>query len=125
MRDRIGRALMGLDAVFTVVAVVNGFTLMAVATDETIIVEGWRTFGFIVFVGLWALIAVWPRRVPGVWELILIHKVLVTGLALTVLDSASGAAETAWIDGWLVISTAVAYVLCRGWQAWRRPADTA
>ncbi|GLY02240.1 MULTISPECIES: hypothetical protein [Actinoplanes] len=118
IKDRIGRGLMGLDAVFTVVAVVNGISLMAGAGDDTIIVESWRTFGFVVFVGLWALIALWPRRVPGVWELILFHKTAITVLAIVVSDTAFGATETAAIDGWLVVSTAVAYILCRGWEAW-------
>jgi hypothetical protein len=69
---------------------------------------------------MWALLAVRPRSQRGLWELILLHKVLVTVHALLVLDL-PGAGQTAWVDGALAAATVTAWVLCRGWLTWRRP----
>jgi hypothetical protein len=58
------------------------------------------------------------------WELVVLHKALVTVQALLVLDL-PGAAQTAWVDGVLVAATVTAWVLCRGWLTWHRsPAPT-
>lgn len=62
--------------------------------------------------------AVWPRQIAGAWELIRLHQIAVTVFAIAVGPD-SEAQATAWIDGWLVITTITAYVLTRGWSAWR------
>ena len=72
------------------------------------------------FAGLWAFLAVAPRTQRGMWELILLHKVLVTVHAIAHTDL-PGAVRTAWIDGVVVVATVVAFVLRRGWYTWRRP----
>lgn len=117
LADRIGRGLMGFNALLTVGAVIYGVTQLLQASPDTLVVEAWRTFGFLVFLSLNLMVALWPRKIAGAWELILLHKIAVTVFAMAV-GSANEAEATAWIDGWLVITTILAYVLCRGWLAW-------
>lgn len=118
LADRVARVLSGVNAFLTLIALGYGiYRLTEVASDE-LIVQGWRTFGFLVFFSLWVMVTVWPRRVPGAWELIFVHKVAISTFALT-LGNVPEARETALIDGWLIISGGLAYVLVRGWVAWR------
>ncbi|MEI4270489.1 hypothetical protein TEK04_02025 [Klenkia sp. LSe6-5] len=116
--DRIAAGVAWTNAVLTLVALGYGIYRLTQVPDDELVVQGWRTFGFLVFFSLWVMVAVWPRRTPGAWELIFVHKVAITVFALT-LGGAPEARETALIDGWLVLSGAVAYVLARGWTAWR------
>ena len=118
--DLVGRALLALCALSTVFAFVDGLTRVAAAPAEWVLTEFWRTAAYLVFAGMWTLLAVRPRSQRGMWELIVLHKVLVTVQALLVLDL-PGAAQTAWVDGALVAVTVTAWVLCRGWRTWRRP----
>lgn len=116
--DRIGRVLMAVDAVLTLGALADGFTRVAASDDAHLLTEMWRTLAYIVFAGIWAILAVQPRRQWGLWELLLAQKLAITLFALVNL-SVEGAVRHAVVDGWLVISTVLAYVLCRGWWAWR------
>ena len=117
--DRVGRGLMAFNAVLTLVPLVAGIAMLSDVPGDYLITEAWRSFAYLVFAGLWAIIAIWPRRQPGVWELLLAQKAAITVFALA-NGSVAAATQTAAIDGWLVLSTAFAYVLCRGWLAWRR-----
>jgi hypothetical protein len=117
--DRIGRTLLALCAAATLVAFAEGTTLIANTPEEYVLTEFWRTTAYLVFAGLWAFLAAAPRTQRGMWELILLQKVLVTVHALVYLDL-PGAVRTAWIDGAVVVATVVAFVLCRGWRTWRR-----
>lgn len=115
--DRIGRGLMALNAVLTLGAFADGVRVMVSAPDDRLVVEIWRTFAYVVFAGLWALIAAWPRRVPGVWELVLFQKFAITVYYFAIGD-VPHAQTAALVDLWLVSTTALAYVLCRGWDSW-------
>ena len=116
--DRISRGLTGFNAFLGVIALGNGIYTLFRTDRDHLIVEGWRTFGFLVFLIMWIMITVWPRQVPGVWEFIFLHKVAITIFAIALGDAAE-AQRTALIDGWLVITAIPAYILCRGWVAWR------
>ncbi|WP_329060250.1 hypothetical protein [Streptomyces sp. NBC_01429] len=116
--DRIGRSLMGFNAVLTFGVFINGLFLMADASDDRLMVEGWRTFGYFVFSALWALLAFRPRQAPVVWELIMFHKIAASALALTITHTTEGA-QSAITDPWVALSTISAYVACRGWRSWR------
>lgn len=116
--DRIGRGLMVLDALATLVAFAGGIVVMAGAADDRSMVEGWRTFGYLLCAGLWVVIAVRPRRSPGIWELLLLQKILVTIWAFAIFG-APESVQSAFVDLFLVVTTAVAYVLCRAWLGWR------
>jgi hypothetical protein len=117
LADRVGRGFMFFNAFLTIGAVIYGVTQLLQATPDTLVVEAWRTFGFLIFLSLNLMVALWPRKIAGAWELILLHKIAVTVFAMAV-GSANEAEATAWIDGWLVITTIAAYILCRGWLAW-------
>ncbi|WP_432542871.1 hypothetical protein [Kineococcus sp. SYSU DK002] len=118
LADRVSRVVTSFNAFLTLIALGHGIYTMSQATADDLIVNAWRTFGFLIFFSLWVLVTVWPRQTPGAWELIFVHKVAITAFALT-LGNAPGARETALVDGWLVLSGVLAYVLCRGWSAWR------
>ena len=120
--DRTGRGLMAFDAVATLVAFADGILRMGDVPDDRLLTEAWRTFAYLVFAGLWAILATAPRRQPGLWELVLLHKVVFTAFAFTMVGDVAEAQTTALIDLALVVTTALAYVLCRGWYAWRTAA---
>ena len=120
--DRIGRFISGLNALLALGAFASGVAQMINAAPDDLIVETWRAFGFIVFAGLWTIVAIWPRRTPGIWELILFHKTAMTIFALIVIG-VPDAATTAAVDAAVVALTAASYVLNRGWLAWRKPSN--
>ncbi|GAA3410644.1 hypothetical protein [Streptosporangium vulgare] len=120
--DRIGRTLMALDAVATLVAFAGGVMIMISVSDDRVITEAWRTFAYIVFAGLWAILAIAPRRQWGLWELLLLQKGAITVYSFTMWDMPD-ASSTALIDLAVTVTTAAAYVLCRGWYAWRTDAS--
>ena len=76
-------------------------------------------YGFVVFTGLYVLLAFWPRHYPGVWELA-IHEqswLWLTGLVL--LGRGVADAQTILIfDGSLAVITFIAYVLAKGYTGW-------
>lgn len=109
---------MAVNSVVTLAVFVNGLFLMADASDDRMMVEGWRTFGYLVFSGMWAMLAYRPRQAPAIWELVIFHKVAATVLALTLLHTPEGPVS-AVADSWVALSTVFAYVACRGWRSWR------
>ena len=115
--DKTGRTLMAVDVLLTLLAVANGVKLMIDASDGTLVLQAWQTFAFVLFAALWTSVVLWPRRIPGIWELLMAHKIAVVTFCLIVSDVADAKA-TAAIDGYLVVSTIAAYILCKGWRAW-------
>ena len=80
--------------------------------------ETWRLFGFLIFAGMFVLLALRPRSSAGVWELAFFHKAAMAVSALF-LSSAKEAALAGTIDAVLAILIAIAYILTRGWMAWK------
>ncbi|MFY1687472.1 hypothetical protein [Plantactinospora sp. WMMB782] len=117
--DRTGRILLAICSIATFGALAQGIQQMIDSSDEQLMTEAWRTLAYVVFAGLWAMLAVWPRGQRGVWELVLFHKIAITVFALAVIDVPT-AKQHVVIDGSLVVATAAAYFLCRGWYSWRR-----
>ena len=122
--DRTGRTLMAINALATLGALVDGVGLVLASPDPQLMTEAWRTLAYIVFAGLWVITAFAPRRQGGIWELLLIHKIAITVFAI-VNFGVPAAPTHVVVDGFLVVTTALAYVLCRGWQAWRPAAPVA
>ncbi|MFC8826645.1 hypothetical protein ACFT9I_15030 [Streptomyces sp. NPDC057137] len=116
--DLVGRSLMGLNSAVTFAVFINGLFLMADAADDRMMVEGWRTFGYLVFSAMWAMLAYRPRQVPAIWEMVIFHKVAATILAFTILDTTEGM-QSSITDTSVAALTIFAYIACRGWQSWR------
>ena len=115
--DRIGRVVMAANAVAAVLAFASGLVVTAGVGDDRLLSETWRTLAYLVFAGIWTVLAVAPRRHPGLWELLLFHKAAITVFCLLNPDLPD-AQLTALVDGVVTLTTLAAYVLCRGWRAW-------
>lgn len=117
-QDRLGRGLMWLAALGALAAFASGFVAVKDATPETIWMETWRMFGFLVFTGMFVLLALRPRNSAGIWELAFFHKTAMAVSALF-LSGAKEAAMAGTIDAVLAVIIAIAYILTRGWMAWK------
>ncbi|MBX7268633.1 hypothetical protein KIF24_23175 [Micromonospora sp. Llam7] len=116
--DLAGRALAAVASLATVVALVNGVLLTINAPDDRLFIEGWRVSSFAIFAGIFALLAIRPRQSAGVWELVLAGKTALVVFGV-MIGNVPEAQLSAVIDFALVAVVATAYVLCRGWLAWR------
>lgn len=120
--DLVGRGLAAVASLATGVAFLNGVLLTINASDDRLFIEGWRVSSFGIFAALFALLAVRPRQSAGVWEAVLVGKTALVVFGALIGDVPE-ARLSAVIDLGLVAVVATAYVLCRGWLAWR-PATT-
>lgn len=80
--DWVATGLMLLAAIGACTSFVTSITSVATASPATQVVEIWRMYGFVVFTGLYVLLAFWPRRYPGIWEWPYWTKLLSVQLAL-------------------------------------------
>lgn len=69
--DLTGRTLMAVTGISTLIPFVNGISRVANAPEAYMLTEFWRTTAYLVFAGLWGLLALAPRRQRGIWELLL------------------------------------------------------
>jgi hypothetical protein len=124
VRDRVATLLMVLAGLGALASFVGAIGAVAKAGPDTIVVESWRMLGFLVFAGIFALLAFRPRTLPGLWELSIMHK---AGMALiaAATGDAKDAVSTAVADGVLAALLVTAYVLARGFTAWRKPSAAA
>lgn len=116
--DRIGRLIMAGVVLLTLLAFADGLRRMSMASVDRIWVETWRTFAYVVFAGLFAILAWKPRSSPGLWELTFGHKTAVVIFGLWLGDKVPEVSLAIKIDFLLVVLIAVAWVLCRGWFSW-------
>jgi peptidoglycan/LPS O-acetylase OafA/YrhL len=125
VRDRIARWLMWLAAVGAAVSAAISVSAVWQASSATTVVQTWQAYGYLVFAGLFVLLARHPRRYRGVWELVIANKVALTGTALGFAAHGGVAGTSAIIiwDGGLSVVLIVAYVLCRGWSRAPRATD--
>jgi hypothetical protein len=88
------------------------------AGGATAVVETWRLYGFVLFAGLFACLAVRPHGHRGIWELVIANKLAltVTGIAFAWHGGVTGAANVVIWDGSLTAVLVAAYVTGRGWQ---------
>jgi hypothetical protein len=113
-------ALLGVAALGAVFAFVGAVGATVAAGPETRVVESWRTYGFLVFAGLFVLLALRPRLYPRVWELVILHKSATALTAASLLGSAADAPTVAVVDGILAAMIIAAYLLARGYAGWTR-----
>jgi len=120
IRDRLALTLMIVSAGGAGVAALTSIGDVAAAGPATQQVEAWRLWGFVMFAGVFALLAVGPRRYPGLWELAIADKAALTVTeALLVGRHAANAPSSALIDGVLTIVLLASYLLSRGYAGWR------
>lgn len=119
VRDRAARFLMAVAAVGAAGATVSAVFTVLGSDDATRVVETWRLYGFMVFTGLFALLALKPRDYRGIWELVILNKGALTFTALLYIfaGGAHGAIMVVIADGVLTVMLVTAYILCRGWRA--------
>jgi len=116
-QDRLGRSLMILASVGAIGAFSYGIKQVKIATPDTIWVETWRMLAFLVFAGMFALLAFRPRLSAGVWELVLFHKLAMVVSAIFMLN-VKEASIAAPVDTALVLLIIISYTLTRGWRSW-------
>lgn len=124
IHDRIAMVLMLLLSAMSVYVAIDSFLSFGAVAPNSAGVEAWRMFGYVVFAGLFALVGLLPRRMTGIWELILFHKAGTAVFLMPYMGTDEGAsitktiANVVWNDLMLVAVTATAYVLAKGWRAW-------
>jgi hypothetical protein len=118
-KDRLGRGLMWFAALGAFTAFLSGIPAVKMAGSVTVWVETWRLVGFLVFAGMFVLLALRPRKSAGIWELAFFHKAAMAISAL-VLVGAREANMAGAIDGLLAILLVASYILTRGWLGWKK-----
>lgn len=120
-QDRAGRIIAAACSLAALWAFINGVSAVSGSPPDRVWLETWRTLGFFLFTGLFAVLAWRPRRSAGIWELTFANKA-----ALAALGFAYGSTEgmqAAPIDAALALLLVAAYLLTRGWRAWRRRSE--
>lgn len=119
-RDRAAMVLMLLAALGALFSFFGSVGAVAAASADTQVVETWRSYGYLVFAGLFVLLALRPRHYPGVWELVIFHKAALAITAATLIKGAAGAPTIVVADGLVALFVVSAYVLARGYAGWAR-----
>ncbi len=119
-RDWIANILMLVAAAAALYAFVTGIDVAMGSGPDTQQVEWWRELGYIMFAGIFILLAYWPRRYPGLWELVIVDKAVLTIVEVVLIkNNAANAVTTAEADGILTVILIAAYLLSRGYSSWR------
>jgi hypothetical protein len=73
---------------------------------------------FVLFGGLFALLAYRPLHYAGIWDQVIVNKLALIIRALTYASDADKTGGVALVDGILPVVPLAAYVLSRGCRAW-------
>lgn len=122
-RDRAARIILGLCALGALIATASTIGAVADAEGATQVAETWRLAGLPVFAGLFVILARAPRRIAGLWELVIANKLALLVAGATFLSGTDGGREFVFVDGALVALLIVAYVLVKGWTASTTPTN--
>lgn len=118
-RDRVATGLMLLAALGAFVSFISAIGESVTAGPAIQVVEIWRMYGFCVFGGLFLLLAFFPRRYPGIWELAILDKAALAVTGLVLLGHGVKDALTILIaDGTLALVIVLAYILTRAYSSW-------
>jgi hypothetical protein len=117
-RDRIAQSLLWVAAAGAGASAAASVSTILQASGATTMVETWRGYGYLVFAGLFVLLALRPHRYRGVWELVIANKVALaaTALAFAARGGIAGTGSIIIWDGGLSVLLIAAYVTCRGWS---------
>jgi hypothetical protein len=121
-RRRLASGLLAVAAISVLGSAAGGIAHLATADPGLKVLEAWRAYGLVVFAGLFTLLALRPRGMPGVWELAIFHKAALTLTALawhSAEPPVADAATVVTVDGALTVLLVAAYLLTRAWTAWR------
>ena len=110
------RVLMGIAALAAAASAVGSIGAVRDADAAIKMLETWRGYGFLVFAGLFALLALRPRQYRGVWELVIFNKIALTVTAVLFGGAVLGTGTVIVWDGGLSVLLLIAYVGCRGWR---------
>ena len=116
--QRIAQGLLVLAALGALASLTSASTALDKAGDALKITALHDLLGFPVYAVLFLLLAWKPRALPGLWELLILQKAVMSILAFTVYRDADGAAVSAIVDGILTLVLIAAYILSRGYTAW-------
>jgi hypothetical protein len=120
-RDRIAALLLVVAAIGAIGASIMTFLSGDLANPALQVPLIWQATGYIVFAGLFLLLAAAPRAYPGVWELSIFQKGAMVIAALVLVSFGNTSAVTVlWVDGVMVVMLVIAYMLSRGFTAWGR-----
>ena len=117
-RDRWAKGILWVCALGAAVAAASAAGDVAESSGAREVAETWKLFGLPVFAGLFVLLARSPRRLAGLWELVIANKAGLTVAGATFLSDSSGGTDYLVIDGALTVLLITAYVLSRGWTTW-------
>jgi len=116
-RDRLAKILMILLGLSAVGAFAGAAATIGDFAPDRVGVEIWRMLGYLVFAGLFVLLGVFPRRLPGLWELVFFHKAGKVVLLVFVFEAANPEL-TIIVDSTLSAVTLFCYWLAKGYRAW-------
>ncbi len=116
-RDRLARILMILLGLSATGAFAGAAATIGDFAPDRVGVEIWRMLGYLVFAGLFVLLGIFPRRLPGLWELVFLHKAGKVVLLVFVFEAADPEL-TIVVDSTLSVVTLFCYLLTQGWRAW-------
>jgi hypothetical protein len=116
-RDRLAKILMILLGLSAVGAFAGAAATIGDFAPDRVGVEIWRMLGYLVFAGLFILLGIFPRRLPGLWELVFFHKAGKVVLLVFIFETADPEL-TIVVDSTLSVVMLFCYWLTRGWRAW-------
>jgi hypothetical protein len=120
-REWLANILMLVAAVAAFYAFITGIGVALASGPDTQQVQWWRVLGYLMFTGLFILLAYWPRRYPGLWELLIADKALLTIVEIFLIrNHAADAVTTAEADGILTVILVASYLLSRGYSSWKK-----
>lgn len=118
-RDRVARSILLLAALGALISFLASLPEIVTGFSNAQVVDIWRLYGFVVFTGLFGLLAFRPRHYPGLWELTIGHKIAVALTAALLIGSPDASAgAVALIDGVLAGMLVLAYLVAQGYRAW-------
>jgi hypothetical protein len=126
-KDRIAKGLMIMIGVYSLIVTLGTALRFAAVPPDRIIVDTWRMLAFPVFGGLFILLGLFPRRMPGLWEMAFYHKVgvaiflfIFTGAQNTNSTLGENAFFVVFNDLFLATVITSSYLLTKGWKAWHK-----
>ncbi|SHE76787.1 hypothetical protein SAMN05444392_10359 [Seinonella peptonophila] len=119
-KDLLSMVLLLLCAVGAFASFFLNLTTVTEAEPIRKVGEIWRLYGFLVFTGLFLLLAFFPRRYAGIWELTIFHKAAVAVTVPLLINKITPDIQTVFLtDGIVAVILFISYLLTKGYRAWK------